>query len=86
LLRKQTLAVDEWRAGIHALFDRVDLQDIFEAIDFERLARATRFADVGVATASIRFGDRRRRTLRFHPKLFAVDQGRSIIPHGHANM
>lgn len=86
VLRQQTVSVEDWRTGMHALFDRVALQDIFDAIDFDRLAGATKFAEIGVATAAIRFADGTERRLRFHPKLFAVDRGRSIIPHGHANM
>ena len=85
-LRGRTVSVNDWRAGMDALFSRVDLADVMNAIDFERLARATGFADLGVATARVRFEDDSTRRLRFIPKLFAVDKGRSIIPHGHANM
>ncbi|WP_421855479.1 hypothetical protein [Oricola sp.] len=84
-LRGETLTVAEWRAGMDALFSRVSEQDVMAAIDFDTLAARTGFADLGVATTRIRFGDEVRR-LRFIAKLFAVDRGRSIIPHGHANM
>lgn len=57
-----------------------------QGIDFERLAARIGFVDLGVSTARIDFGFDGRRTLQFLPKLFAVDTGRSIIPHGHSNM
>ncbi|WP_299701571.1 hypothetical protein [uncultured Tateyamaria sp.] len=57
-----------------------------DGIDFERLAERIGFADLGVTTARIDFGSEEHRTLHFLPKLFAVNAGRSIIPHGHSNM
>ncbi len=57
-----------------------------DGIDFERLAARIGFADRGVSTAQIDFGFDEHRTMHFLPKLFAVDTGRSIIPHGHSNM
>ncbi|MDA4844672.1 hypothetical protein [Hoeflea poritis] len=85
-LRGELISVADWRAGIDDLTSRVSETELMQAIDFDRLASRIGFADLGVSTARIRFGAGQGRTLSFVPKLFAVDTGRSIIPHGHANM
>lgn len=85
-LRGELVTVADWRAGISDLFSQISQQDLMEGIDFERLAAATGFAELGVSTAKIDFGFEQPRRLNFLPKLFAVNTGRSIIPHGHANM
>lgn len=84
LLRGEEVSVADWRAGLGAIFDRIDLEDILADLDFEQLAKSTGFADKGVAVQNLRLGDGRR--LRFFPKFFAIDRGRAIIPHGHAGM
>lgn len=85
-LRGRSLSIENWRTGMDSLFARVSLEEVMRTIDFERLAEATGFAREGVATTRITFGSGRPRKLAFFPKLFAVDRGRAIIPHGHANM
>lgn len=85
-LRGELLSVEEWRSGIDQLFSQVHVQDLMHGIDFDRLASKIGFAELGVSTARINFGPGNHRQLSFLPKLFAVDTGRSIIPHGHANM
>ncbi|WP_372570729.1 hypothetical protein [Ruegeria jejuensis] len=85
-LRGAVISVEDWRAGIDELLSQVPETDLMKGIDFERLAARIGFAELGVSTARIDFGLDEQRTLHFLPKLFAVNTGRSIIPHGHANM
>lgn len=85
-LRGELISVADWRVGMDELFRRVLLEDLMRGIDFDRLANRIGFAELGVTTARIEFGANESRTLSFLPKLFAVDTGRSIIPHGHSNM
>lgn len=85
-LRGEVISVADWRTGIETLLSAVPEADLMKGIDFETLARRTGFADLGVATARIDLGFDETKTLHFLPKIFAVDTGRSIIPHGHANM
>ena len=85
-LRGGTISVSDWRNGLDDLLSRVALEDLLLAIDFDALAKSVGFAKVGVATTKIKFTDHRTRRLTFYPKLFAIDRGRAIIPHGHANM
>ncbi len=85
-LRGQAVSVSEWRSGIDELLSQVSPEELMGAIEFDRLARQAGFADLGVSTAYVRFDANRTRKLNFIAKLFTVDKGRSIIPHGHANM
>lgn len=85
-LRGELITVADWRAGMDDLFARVHPADLMQSIAFDQLAARIGFAELGVTTARIDFGQQGSRTLSFLPKLFAVDTGRSIIPHGHANM
>jgi len=85
-LRGALISEADWRSGVDDLLSRVPETDLMHAIDFDRLASEAGFADLGVSTARVRFDDVQDRTLSFLPKLFAVNTGRSIIPHGHANM
>lgn len=86
MLRAETVSVADWRAGLETLFGQVALADLLRDIEFERLAAAIGYADRGVAAARIDFGGDGVRRLRFVPKLFAIDRGRAIVPHGHAGM
>ena len=85
-LRGELIPVNDWRNGINELLSSVPVAELMQGLDFERLAARTGFADLGVSTATIDFGFNEKKRLNFLPKLFAVDTGRSIIPHGHSNM
>ncbi len=85
-LRGELISVADWRTGIDELLSSVPETDLMDGIDFESLASRIGFAELGVTTARIDFGSDETRTLKFLPKIFALDTGRSIIPHGHANM
>ena len=85
-LRGELISVTDWRVGIDELLSQIPPEDLMRGIDFDRLARRIGFAELGVTTARIDFGVNESRKLDFLPKLFAVDTGRSILPHGHANM
>lgn len=86
LLRGEALTVNEWRDGLDAFNQKLDLNDLLHDLDFDQMAQEAGFAARGVTTVKVRLGDRDVRDLSFYPKLFAVDRGRAIIPHGHSNM
>ncbi len=85
-LRETSLSEQAWRDAINEVLAEIDLDDLLAAMDFEALASRTGYAERGVATAPVRMMDDQRRRLSFHPKMFAVGQGRAIVPHGHDNM
>jgi hypothetical protein len=87
-VRGATLSQREWQRAISALFDRVPLPDILAAVDFERLAGALVLPDDRAGTIDPRLPD-----IEGLPRwpgcglrLFGMQQGRAIVPHGHANM
>ena len=86
MMRGEVITIQDWRTGLDQLNRRIDLDTLLNDMDYKSLVAATQFADLGVSTAKIDFGDYDIRTLSFYPKLFAVGKGRAIIPHGHSNM
>ena len=86
MLRGETITISEWRTGLEQFNDNINLPDLLNGLNFDQLKASAGFAERGVATAKIDFGDRDIRTLTFYPKVFAVNTGRAIIPHGHSNM
>ena len=86
LMRGDTLSIPEWQRGLDELFSKLPLEEVLEDIDFASVSRDVLFAPKGVSTTKLRLPNDEIRTLQFFPKIFAIDKGRAIIPHGHANM
>lgn len=85
-LRGQVITVDDWRAGLEELVARIPVQDVMTAINFDTLAAKAGFAALGVSTLRVDFGGGIPQPVHCIAKVFGVDTGRSIIPHGHGNM
>lgn len=77
---------EEWRVALNAVFNAVELHDLLSSMDFEALASRMGYAHRGVTTQPVDIPGTHGRTLSFLPKMFAVGQGRAIVPHGHDNM
>lgn len=86
MLRGEVITIQDWRDGLDQLNRHLDLTALLQEMGYEDLIAVTQFAELGVSTAKLDFGDHGIRELSFYPKLFAVDKGRAIIPHGHSNM
>lgn len=86
-LRELRISQRDWQEAIETLLSDVPLEDFLKAIDFEQLKAGFPYADLGVATRPVPLDlpEGLERT-SFFWKLFGVQQGRAIIPHGHANM
>jgi hypothetical protein len=78
----------QWQEKVQELFSRIELQEMFNLIDFDRLAATTRLPDRGEGSGPIVFPhiEGLTNSLGFGRQLFAVKKGRSIAPHGHNNM
>lgn len=85
-MRGHTVSIADWREGLVEIYNRVDLDDIMRDMDFEALAARTGYAERGVTTAPVRMSLENGGRLSFFPKMFAVGEGRAIVPHGHENM
>ncbi len=78
----------EFQKSLEELYRRVDLQSLLKSLDFDRLAAGVNFPAKGAKTFS---GDDVHVTgLPKNPvfgrQIFAMQKGRSVVPHGHDNM
>lgn len=85
-LREGAISPTEWQDGLAEIVSGVQLAEVLEAVDFERAASRTPFAEFGVATSKLVLPDAAGAPRTVFTKLFAVARGRAIIPHGHVGM
>jgi hypothetical protein len=87
-LRKRSVTPVEWQRSVERLLERIDLEDLLRYIDFDRLTRGFEFPDLGANTEWVTFPglDGVPEPSRFYKKIFGLERGRAIIPHGHRNM
>ena len=78
----------EYQAALEDLYRRVDLPALLKSLDFDHLLAATEFPDHGARSLPVDF-----KGLSGLPtklvggrQIFAMKQGRSVVPHGHENM
>ena len=78
----------EWQKKIEELFAKVDLPDLLQLIDFERLTANVQLVDNGARSLSPKFReiDGVPTKLIFGRQIFALKKDRSVVPHGHNNM
>jgi hypothetical protein len=86
--QKQKLPQIEWQKKIEELFAKVDLPELLRFIDFEKLTKDVKLADLGAKSLSPKFPqvEGLPTKLVFGKQIFALKKGRSVVPHGHNNM
>ena len=87
-LQQQTISPLEWQQSVERLFEKIELPELLKFIDFKQLSKGFQFPDLGVHTRPVqlpKLGGLPKRTA-FIKKLFGMQKGRAIIPHGHSNM
>jgi hypothetical protein len=87
-LRDSKIKASEWRQQISVLLDRVDLQDLLRAIDYDRLAKIAVFPEDHESAEELDFTKFKGlpAELSFIPFFYAMNKGVAIVPHGHRNM
>jgi hypothetical protein len=87
-LRTDKISQRIWQGQIDKLFARIELKELLNFIDFEKLIEGFEYPDLGVNTKVVNFPemDGLPPELFFIKKIFGVKEGRSIIPHGQSNM
>lgn len=87
-IRGQKLKQVEWQAKTEELFKQVNLPDLLKFIDFEKLSKNVEFRDQGEKSMRPRFPEVEGlpTKLVFGHQVFALQKGRSVVPHGHDNM
>ena len=87
-LRQKSISLVQWQEQVEVLLDRVELNDLLEHIDFEKLTKDFKFPDLGTRTKPVNFPRLAGlpQNYAFFKKIFGLQKGRAIIPHGHKNM
>ncbi|MFO0961054.1 MAG: hypothetical protein U0800_27035 [Isosphaeraceae bacterium] len=87
-LKDQKLKDLEFQAALEKLYARANLPDLLKSLDFDRIARGTKFKDKGETSLPVDFSkvEGIPTKLVFGRQFFALKKGRSVVPHGHDNM
>jgi hypothetical protein len=87
-VKGQKLKQTDWMTKVDELFAKVDLADALKFIDFEKLTANIKFAETGEKSLRAKFPqvEGLPTNLVFGHQIFALGQGRSVVPHGHNNM
>jgi len=87
-LKDEKLKQIAWQSKVEELFAHVDLPQLLQLVDFQRLTSNLQLVDRGAR--SLRFKFRQIEgvptNLVFGKQIFAVKKDRSVVPHGHNNM
>jgi hypothetical protein len=87
-LKGEKLKQTEWQIKIEALFGQVNLPELLQLVEFDRLTRNLKLADNGASNLRFRFQQIEGvpEKLTFGKQIFGLKEGRSVVPHGHNNM
>jgi hypothetical protein len=87
-VKDQKLRQVEWQQKVEDLYRRVELPELLRFIDFEKLAAGAQLVDNGARSLRFEFPEVEGlpKELVFGRQIFALKQGRSVVPHGHNNM
>ncbi|HEX5105065.1 MAG TPA: hypothetical protein VFV87_14700 [Pirellulaceae bacterium] len=78
----------DWQTKVDELFDKIDLAEALQFIDFEKLTANLKFRDQGELSlrAKLPQVEGLPTDLVFGHQVFALTKDRSVVPHGHNNM
>src|SRR5205823_14772138 len=87
-LNGQTVKDTDFQAKLEELYRRVDLPELVKLIDLDRLTAKVKYPAKGAANLGVDLTkvEGLPRTLAFGKQIFAMNKGRSVVPHGHDNM
>jgi hypothetical protein len=78
----------DFQAKLEDLYRRVDLAELIQLVELDRLTAGLKYPDKGAANLGMDFRkvEGLPARLAFGKQIFAVKKGRSVVPHGHDNM
>jgi len=78
----------EFQMALEALYRRVDLPALLKTLDFDRIAAGVNYPALGAKSLPVEFNAAAglSTNLVFGRQIFAMTEGRSVVPHGHDNM
>jgi hypothetical protein len=87
-LRGEKLTDLQFQTKMEDLYKRVDLTDLCAVIKFDEVEKKTKLPDSGAANVGFDLSkvEGLPADVGFGKQIFGCAKGRSIVPHGHANM
>lgn len=87
-LRDRKLTDIEFQAKMEDLYNRVDLKALCEQVKLDEVEKKTKLPDNGAANVGFDLSqvEGLPKDIGFGKQIFGCKKGRSIVPHGHANM
>ena len=87
-LKDQKLEQVEWQKKIEELYAGADIADFLRLIDFNKLTKNLELLDSGAKSLEVKFPKLQGLPEKFAwgRQIFALKEGRSVVPHGHNNM
>ena len=87
-VRDSKLKQLQWQVKVEELFAQVDLPDLLRLIDFDKLTAGIELEDHGAKSLRCSFPEIAGLPTEwaFGRQIFALKEGRSVVPHGHNNM
>jgi hypothetical protein len=87
-VKDQKIKDTDFQAKLEDLYKRVDLPELCSLLNLDRISQSTRLPDNGAASLGVDLGKVEGLPGKpvFGKQIFALRQGRSIVPHGHDNM
>jgi len=87
-VKRSKLKQVEWQSKVEELFSEVDMADLLQFLDFDKLTGNVDFVDKGARSLRFKFPEVEGlpKKLIFGQQIFALKKDRSVIPHGHNNM
>jgi hypothetical protein len=87
-VKGQKIKDTDFQAKLEELYRRVDLPELVKLIELDRLTKNLKYPAKGAANLGIDLSkvDGLPTKLAFGKQIFALQKGRSVVPHGHDNM
>lgn len=87
-LRDQEITQGDWQTKLEELYSKVNLEELLKFIDFDRLTQDIQYVDHGALSLRFKYSPAPDlpKELSFGKQIFALKEGRSVVPHGHNNM
>jgi hypothetical protein len=87
-LKDQKLKDVDFQAKLEELYRRVDLPELLRFLDLDRVSQTVKYPARGAANLGVDLGkiEGLPQRLVFGKQIFAMQKGRSVVPHGHDNM